>query len=80
MPAGEKFTIGIHVGRLNVKNYGALDYTDWKLSVTYSLKRWLLAASYVATDASRDWYYTGGSKGNKDTGTASAVVSIGRTF
>jgi len=80
MPAGEKFTIGIHVGRLNVKNYGALDYTDWKLGVTYSVKRWLLAASYVATDASRDWYYTGGSKGNKDTGTASAVVSIGRTF
>lgn len=80
IPAGEKLTIGAHVGRVNVKNYGALAYTDWKAGVTYNLSAWLLAASYVDTDASRDWYYTGGSKGNKNTGTASVVVSVGRTF
>jgi len=34
----------------------------------------------VDTDASRDWYYTGGSKGNTDTGAAIVVVSVGKTF
>ena len=79
-PGWEKLTIGAHVGTLKVKNYGELDYTDWKLGVTYNLKGWLLGAAYVDTDASRDWYYTGGSKGNKDTGTATVVVSVGKTF
>ncbi len=80
IPAGEKVTIGAHVGMLNVKNYGELDYTDWKLGVTYNLKGWLLGAAYVDTNANRDWYYTGGSNGNKDTGTATFVVSLGKTF
>ena len=80
IPVGEKLTIGAHVGTLNVKNYGELDYTDWKLGVTYNLKGWLLGAAYVDTNASRDWYYTGGSKGNTDTGTATVVVSVGKTF
>jgi uncharacterized protein (TIGR02001 family) len=80
VPVGEKLTIGAHVGTLKVKHYGELDYTDWKLGVTYSLKGWLIGAAYVDTDASRDWYYTGGSKGNKDTGTATVVVSVGKTF
>jgi hypothetical protein len=80
LPVGEKLTIGAHVGTLTVTNYGELDYTDWKLGMTYNLKGWLLGAAYVDTDASRDWYYTGGSKGNKDTGTATVVVSVGKTF
>jgi uncharacterized protein (TIGR02001 family) len=80
LPVNEKLTIGAHVGTLNVTNYAELDYTDWKLGVTYNLKGWLLGAAYVDTDASCDWYYTGGSKGNKDTGTATVVVSVGKTF
>jgi len=80
IPVGEKLTIGAHVGTLNVKNYGELDYTDWKLGVTYNLKGWLLGAAYVDTNANRDWYYTGGSKSNKETGTATVVVSVGKTF
>ena len=80
IPVGEKFTVGAHVGALNVRHYGELDYTDWKLGVTYNVKGWLIGAAYVDTDASRDWYYTGGSKGNKDIGTATVVVSVGKTF
>ena len=80
VPVGEKLTIGAHVGTLNVKNYSELDYTDWKLGVTYNLKGWLLGAAYVDTDASRDWYYTGGSDGNKDTGTETVVVSVSKAF
>jgi uncharacterized protein (TIGR02001 family) len=80
VPVGKTLTIGAHVGTLKVKHYGELDYTDWKLGVTYSRKSWLFGAAYVDTDASRDWYYTGGSKGNRDTGTATVVVSVGKTF
>ena len=53
IPVGEKLTIGAHVGTLKVENYGELDYTDWKLGVTYNLKGWLLGAAYVDTDAMR---------------------------
>jgi uncharacterized protein (TIGR02001 family) len=80
VPVGEKLTIGAHVGTLKVKNYGELDYSDWKLGATYNLKGWLLGAAYVDTNASGDWYYTSGSKGNKDIGTATFVASLGRTF
>jgi uncharacterized protein (TIGR02001 family) len=80
IPVGEKLTIGAHVGTLQVENYGELDYSDWKLGVTYNLKGWLLGAAYADTNASRDWYYTGGSKGTKDIGTATIVVSVGKTF
>jgi hypothetical protein len=76
----EKLTIGAHVGTLTVRNYGELDYTDWKLGVTYNLKGWLFGAADVDTNPSRDSYYTGGSKGNKDIGTATVVVSVGKTF
>ena len=80
VPMKKGFTIGAHVGTLQVKNYGELDYTDWKLGMTYNLKGWLFGAAYVDTDADDDWYYTGGSKGIKDTGTATVVVSVGKTF
>ena len=80
VPLKQGFTISAHVGTLEVRNYGELDYTDWKLGVTYNLKGWLFGAAYVDTDANDDWYYTSGSKGNKDTGTATALVSVGKTF
>jgi uncharacterized protein (TIGR02001 family) len=80
LPVGDKLTIGAHVGTLEVRNYGELDYTDWKVGLTYNLKGWLLGAAYLDTDASDDWYYTSGSKGNKDTGTATILVSVGKTF
>jgi len=80
VPLKKNFAISAHVGTLKVRNYGELDYTDWKLGVTYNLKGWVFGAAYVDTDADDDWYYTGGSKGNRDTGSATGVVSVGKTF
>lgn len=80
VPVTEKLTIGVHVGTLTVKNYGDLDYSDWKLGVTYNLRGWLLGAAYVDTTASRDWYYSSGSNGNQNTGAATVVVSVSRVF
>ncbi len=80
IPVTERLTIGLHAGTLKVKNYGDLDYSDWKLGVTYDLRGWLLGAAYVDTNASRKWYYSSGSKGNQDTGTATVAVSVSRVF
>ena len=76
-----KLTLGAHVGRLDVKNYNELDYTDYKLGLTYDLSGWLLGANAVSTNAKKDWYYTkdGGNK-VKNTGTTGLVLSIGKTF
>lgn len=79
-PLTEKLTLNAHVGRALVKNYGELSYTDWKLGANYDLAGWSLGANYVATNAKKEWYYTGGSKGNKETGTGTVVLSLGKTF
>jgi uncharacterized protein (TIGR02001 family) len=83
LPAG--FTLVAHVGQQAIaagagRAKADCTYTDWKLGVTYNLKGWVFGAAEVDTDADDDWYYTGGSKGNRDTGSATAVVSVGKTF
>jgi len=80
VPLGAKLAMSAHVGTLKVEHYGELDYTDWKLGVTYNLKGFLLGAAYVDTDADDAWYYTGGSEGNKDIGAGTVVVSASRTW
>jgi len=79
-PVSEKFTVIGHVGRLKAKNYGELDYTDFKAGVTYDLSGWVLGASYIGTNAKKEWYYTAGSKGNKETGEGTVVLSVSKTF
>jgi len=79
-PVSEKFTVIGHVGRLKAKNYGELDYTDFKAGVTYDLSGWVLGASYIGTNAKKEWYYTAGSKGNKETGEGTIVLSVAKTF
>ena len=79
-PVNDKLNVIGHYGMLNVKTYNDLDYNDWKLGVTYDVGGWLLGASYIDTDAKNEWYYTGGAKGNKDSGNGTVVLSIGKTF
>jgi len=79
-PVNDKLNVIGHYGMLNVKTYNDLDYNDWKLGVTYEVGGGLLGASYIDTDAKNEWYYTGGAKGNKDSGNGTVVLSIGKTF
>jgi hypothetical protein len=79
-PVSDKFSIVGHYGMLKVKNYGELDYNDWKVGATYDLNGWVFGAAYVDSDASSDWYYTFGSKGNKETGKSTVVLSISKSF
>jgi hypothetical protein len=79
-PVNEKFAVIGHYGKLKAKHYGDLDYADWKFGATYDLAGWVLGASYITTNAKKEWYYTGGSKGNKDTGTGALIFSVAKTF
>jgi uncharacterized protein (TIGR02001 family) len=80
VPFSKTLNLIAHYGMLNVENYGELDYKDWKLGVTYDLSGWVFGAAYVDTDADRGWYYTGGSKGNKETAKSTIVFSVMKTF
>lgn len=79
-PLNEKLSLIGHFGTLKVKNYSDLDYDDWKLGATYDLNGWVFGAAYVDTNAKGDFYFTGGSKGNKETGTSTVVLSVSKTF
>ncbi len=48
---GDGWGINGHVGLLSLDNVHNGDYTDWKLGVTKDLNGWLLAASYIDTNA-----------------------------
>jgi uncharacterized protein (TIGR02001 family) len=65
---------------LEVNKYSELDYKDWKLGVTYDLNGWVLGAAYVDTNADKAWYYTAGSKGPKENGKSTVVLSVTKTF
>jgi uncharacterized protein (TIGR02001 family) len=76
-----------HVGRLKFKNMDNADYTDWKIGVTKDLGGWVVGAAYVDTTAKGDcgqaqFYCFANSSGTKtkDAGTATVVLSVGRTF
>jgi uncharacterized protein (TIGR02001 family) len=79
-PMTKELSIVGHFGMLKVEKYGELDYNDWKLGVTYDLNGWVLGAAYVDSDADPAWYYTAGSRGAKDSGKATLVLSVTKTF
>jgi hypothetical protein len=80
VPLTKEFSVVGHYGILNVDKYNDLDYKDWKLGVTYDLNGWVLGAAYVDTNAKKEWYYTFGSKGNKEIGKQTVVLSVTKTF
>ncbi len=80
VPMTRELSIVAHYGMLEVEKYGELDYKDWKLGLTYDLNGWILGAAYVDTDADNNFYYTAGSKGNKETAKSTIVFSVMKTF
>jgi uncharacterized protein (TIGR02001 family) len=68
------YILNLHVGHQNVKNNGALSYTDYKVGVTkdFGVVSVALAAVYANTEA-----YVGNGKNLGKTG---AVLTISKTF
>lgn len=80
VPLTRELGVVVHYGILSMKKYDELDYQDWKLGVTYDLNGWVIGAAYVDTSADPQWYYTSGSLGPKDSGRATVVFSVSKTF
>lgn len=80
-----KWTLSGHVGHVNVKNYGELNYTDYKVGIAYAFESgWTVGAAVVGTNANKQWYSgqrtKAGTAEAKDLGTVTGVVSLSKTF
>lgn len=80
VPLRDNLTLAAHAGYQSVSGYGKLDYSDWKIGLVYDLHGFMLGAAWVDTDADDDWYYAGGSKGVRELGGSTAVLSVSRAF
>ncbi|GAA5167095.1 TorF family putative porin [Viridibacterium curvum] len=84
IPVTEKITINTHVGRQIVRNYGFLNYSDYKLGATYDLSGWAIGGAVIGTNAEKGWYYacdtSSPSTRCRKIGEPTFVVSVGKTF
>lgn len=78
----EKTNLGLHVGKQWVKNYGALNYTDYKVSLSRDFGFATLGAAIVGTDANRVAYpnVVNAAGKSKDVTDTTLVLSITKTF
>jgi uncharacterized protein (TIGR02001 family) len=77
-----KLTIVGHYGNQSIKDCSAMEYSDYKIGLTYDASGWLLGAAYIDTDADSAFYTTvPNSQGKtKDLGKGTVVLSIGKSF
>ena len=79
----DKLTLAVHVGHQSVKNYGKLDYNDYKIGLTKDVNGWLFGAAVIGTDAKKGWYTLSeaGSPANYQViSKPTLVLSVGKTF
>lgn len=79
-----KLTLVGHVGHVTVKNYTSLNYTDYKLGVTYDAGFATFGAALVGTNAKKDFYRVfennGTATNGKQVSGDTLVLSISKTF
>ena len=81
MDVAPKLTLVAHYGNQKVKGYSALDYSDYKIGVSYDLAGWALGAAYIGTDADSAAYTVTNAAGkSKDLGDGGLVVSVSKSF
>jgi uncharacterized protein (TIGR02001 family) len=75
-PLNDNWTINAHVGRqeyngsTNGVSNSVLNYTDWKLGVTYAINGWNFGAYWTDTNANSGVYTIAGRNISQSTGTA----------
>lgn len=77
-----KLALVAHIGSQTVENFKNLDYTDYKVGITYDLNGWILGAAYIDTDADDPFYTMATSNAGKvkDLGEGTVVLSITKSF
>ena len=79
-----KWTLVGHVGHVNVRNYSALNYTDYKVGVNYDTGFATLGAAVVGTNANKDYYrlfeLPAAFVSGKQLSGTTLVLSISKTF
>jgi uncharacterized protein (TIGR02001 family) len=78
---GGGFGVVAHVGHQKVKNFGNLDYTDYKLGVTKDIGGWVFGAAFIDTDADAALYtFTNANGKAVNIGDSTVVLSVSKTF
>ncbi|MFG6449049.1 TorF family putative porin [Roseateles sp. BYS180W] len=78
----EGLALDAHVGRLTVRRYAELSYTDFKLGVVKSLGGFNLGLAVVGSNADKAYYQIGNAAGQdaKRVGRTGLVLSLQRSF
>ena len=77
----DKLILGLHVGHQKIKNYGDLDYTDYKVSLSKQFGGVNLTAAYSDTNADPAIYTISDSTGkSKDISNGAFFVTAAMTF
>jgi uncharacterized protein (TIGR02001 family) len=81
LDVGGGFGVVAHVGHQKVKNFGNLDYTDYKLGVTKDIGGWVFGAAFIDTDADSAAYtFTNATGKSVNIGDSTVVLSVSKTF
>jgi uncharacterized protein (TIGR02001 family) len=76
-----KLTLVGHIGKQEVKNFSNLDYTDYKIGITYDMNGWLLGAAYIDTDADEPTFSLPNNAGEtEDLAKGTVVFSVSKSF
>jgi uncharacterized protein (TIGR02001 family) len=73
---GDGWAASAHVGRQTIRNFGELNYTDYKIGVTKDLSGFIFGAAVVGTNANKALYTVKG----KELGKPTIVLSAGKNF
>lgn len=80
LPISKQLTVDAHAGRTDVANNSAVNYTDYKVGVSYAVKAWTLGAHYYTnTSYANGWEAVNTVNGQrlfKDT----VVLSVAHSF
>lgn len=76
-----KTTLGLHLGHQKVRHYDALDYTDYRIGVTYDWSGVMLGAAVVGTNADKALYVASNAAGTtRQVGSTGLVLSVSKSF
>jgi uncharacterized protein (TIGR02001 family) len=76
-----KTNLSFHVGRQMVRHYSELNYTDYKVGITYDFPWATVGLAAITTNADKAYWRVANAAGDaKDLGTATAVLSVSKTF